>query len=43
VVTRERYKALVAYMPENYYLEFNTFLEHPDNQAFLRALRYPAA
>lgn len=39
IVTRERYKALVAYIPENYYLEFNTFLEHPDNQEFVRVLR----
>ncbi len=38
IVTRERYKALVAYTPENYYFEFNTFLEHADNQKFMRAL-----
>jgi catechol 2,3-dioxygenase-like lactoylglutathione lyase family enzyme len=38
VVTRERYKAFVAYAPENYFFEFNTFLDHPDNQEFMRAL-----
>jgi catechol 2,3-dioxygenase-like lactoylglutathione lyase family enzyme len=41
IATRERYKALVAYTPENYYLELNTFLEHADNQRLMRAL-YPA-
>lgn len=39
IVTRERYKALVAYTPENYYMELNTFLEHPDNEEFVRVLR----
>ncbi len=38
IVERERYKALVAYTPENYFLEFNTFLAHSDNQELLRAL-----
>ena len=42
LAVRERYHALVAYTPENYYLEFNTFLEHPDNDEFMRAL-YPQA
>ena len=42
IAVRERYHALVAYTPENYYLEFNTFLEHPDNGGFMRAL-YPQA
>jgi hypothetical protein len=42
IAKRERYHALVVYTPENYYFEFNTFLEHPDNQEFMRALRLPA-
>jgi catechol 2,3-dioxygenase-like lactoylglutathione lyase family enzyme len=41
IVTRERYRAFVGYTPEEYYFEFNTFLEHPDNQEFLQAL-HPA-
>ncbi len=41
IATRDRYKALVAYTPENYFFEFNTFLAHPDNQELLRALHLP--
>jgi hypothetical protein len=39
IVTRERYRAFVAFAPENYFFEFNTFLDHPDNQAFMEALQ----
>jgi hypothetical protein len=28
----------VAYDPEGYFLEFETFLEHPQNAALLKAL-----
>jgi uncharacterized glyoxalase superfamily protein PhnB len=38
IVTRDRYRAFVGYDPEGYYMEFNTFLEHPDNQRLLQAL-----
>jgi hypothetical protein len=33
-----RYEAFVIYSPENYFVEFNLFLAHPDNQEFLAAL-----
>ena len=31
-------RGFVAYDPEGYYLEFETFLEHPENTRLLRAL-----
>jgi catechol 2,3-dioxygenase-like lactoylglutathione lyase family enzyme len=33
-----RYRAFVGYDPEGYFLEFDTFREHPQNEALLRAL-----
>jgi catechol 2,3-dioxygenase-like lactoylglutathione lyase family enzyme len=33
-----RYRAFVGYDPEGYYLEFDTFLAHPDNEDLMRAL-----
>jgi catechol 2,3-dioxygenase-like lactoylglutathione lyase family enzyme len=33
-----RYRAFVGYDPEGYYLEFDTFLDHPDNEALLAAI-----
>jgi predicted enzyme related to lactoylglutathione lyase len=39
IVTRDRYRAFVAYDPEGYYMEFNTFLNHPDNVHLLSALQ----
>jgi hypothetical protein len=35
----ERFRAFVGYDPEGYYLEFDTFLEHEDNQELLESLR----
>lgn len=43
IAVRDRYKALVTYAPENYFLEFNTFLEHPDNEEFLRRIQIAAS
>jgi catechol 2,3-dioxygenase-like lactoylglutathione lyase family enzyme len=34
----ERYRAFVGYDPEGYYLEFDTFLQHEDNESLLQAL-----
>jgi hypothetical protein len=34
-----RVRAFVGYDPEGYYLEFDTFLEHEDNEHLLAALR----
>jgi len=34
----ERFRAFVGYDPEGYYLEFNTFLEHMDNEKLLESL-----
>jgi catechol 2,3-dioxygenase-like lactoylglutathione lyase family enzyme len=39
VQVRDRYKAFVAYDPEGYFFEFNTFLDVPENQELTRALR----
>ncbi|RIK33735.1 MAG: glyoxalase, partial [Chloroflexi bacterium] len=39
IVTRDRYRAFVGYDPEDYFMEFNTFLSHPDNQKLLGALQ----
>ena len=39
IVTRDRYRAFVGYDPEGYFMEFNTFLSHPDNQKLLEALQ----
>lgn len=39
IVTRDRYRAFVGYDPEGYFMEFNTFLNHPDNQKLLEALQ----
>lgn len=33
-----RYRAFVGYDPEGYYLEFDTFLPHPQNKGLLEAL-----
>ena len=33
-----RYQAFVGYDPEGYYLEFDTFYEHPDNASLLKYL-----
>jgi len=35
----KRYRAFIGYDPEGYYLEFDAFLEHPRNEALLKALR----
>jgi hypothetical protein len=35
----ERFIAFVGYDPEGYYLEFDTFLEHVDNERLIAALR----
>ena len=35
----DRYQAFVGYDPEGYFLEFDTFLVHDDNEKLLRALR----
>ena len=35
----ERYRAFIGYDPEGYTLEFDTFLEHPQNVGLLKALR----
>jgi catechol 2,3-dioxygenase-like lactoylglutathione lyase family enzyme len=34
----DRYRAFVGYDPEGYYLEFDTFLPHGDNETLLRLL-----
>ncbi len=34
----DRYRAFVGYDPEGYYLEFDTFLPHVDNETLLRLL-----
>jgi predicted enzyme related to lactoylglutathione lyase len=34
----DRYRAFVGYDPEGYYLEFDTFLDHADNEELLQAL-----
>ena len=34
-----RYRAFVGYDPEGYYLEFDTFLPHPDNKQLLQRIR----
>ena len=36
--TNHATRGFVAYDPEGYYLEFETFLEHPENTRLLRAL-----
>ncbi len=36
--TRHPTRGFVAYDPEGYFLEFETFLEHPQNAALLKAL-----
>ena len=33
-----RYRAFVGYDPEGYYLEFDTFLPHPDNEELLKRI-----
>ncbi|MDH3733719.1 MAG: VOC family protein [Gemmatimonadota bacterium] len=33
-----RYRAFVGYDPEGYFIEFDTFLEHPDNDDLMAAL-----
>ncbi len=35
----ERYRAFVGYDPEGYYLEFDTFRRHADNEELLQSLR----
>jgi catechol 2,3-dioxygenase-like lactoylglutathione lyase family enzyme len=35
----ERFRAFVGYDPEGYYLEFDTFLSHEDNEELIEALR----
>lgn len=39
IVQRERYHAFVGYDPEGYYMEFNRFLPHADNQQLIHALQ----
>lgn len=34
----KRYRAFIGYDPEGYYLELDTFLDHPRNEALLKAL-----
>jgi hypothetical protein len=36
--TRHPTRGFVAYDPEGYFLEFETFLDHPQNAALRRAL-----
>ena len=33
-----KYKAFVGFDPEGYYMEFDQFYEHPDNEALMRSL-----
>ncbi|MEP7344987.1 MAG: VOC family protein, partial [Gemmatimonadaceae bacterium] len=37
--TEKRYRAFVGYDPEGYYMEFDTFYEHPLNRALMPYLR----
>jgi catechol 2,3-dioxygenase-like lactoylglutathione lyase family enzyme len=39
IVRRERYHAFVGYDPEGYFMEFNTFVAHPDNQRLLQVIQ----
>ena len=41
VVEEEAYRAFVAYDPEGYYLEWDTFNDIPDNAALLEAVNAP--
>jgi catechol 2,3-dioxygenase-like lactoylglutathione lyase family enzyme len=38
IVQRERYHAFVGYDPEGYFMEFNRFLDHADNEQLIHAL-----
>ena len=35
----KRYRAFVGYDPEGYYLEFDTFYDHPDNVRLVAVLQ----